>query len=92
MNAEEKRLAAKFIKDNNLKFSLGRRNSDSTVLSGYLLHIGVDSLNGLKKIITENCPDAYDFMEEFNRVFEFAETNNYGAFWRTAQAKREYKF
>ena len=48
----------KFIKDNGIVFSIGKRNFDSVTISGYALSIGITECSQLEKIIDEILPDA----------------------------------
>lgn len=81
-----------FIENNNLTFEPGRRNSDSCILSGYALHLGMKNANKLESLIEKYCENSEDFQEEFNRVYNYASQNNYGKFWTTEEARKEYKF
>ena len=83
----------KFLKENDIEFTEGRRNSDSVIISGFCLHIELEDLDEIKKAIENNCEDAHwNFIEEFLRVYYFARSSNYGAFWETEEAKKLYKF
>lgn len=84
-----------FIKNNNLSFEKGERNSNSVVLSGFALHNG----NTL-----EDCKNAIPFeyvntdkkkekvFKELERVYQFASSRNYGNWWSKDEAKKMYKF
>lgn len=91
MTNEEK--IKEFIKANKLAFTIGRRNSDSTILAGYALHLGYDSSDRyeLLKIIKSVCKGTKP-EEEFNRVLYYAEENNYDRYWSTKAAKTKYIF
>ena len=82
-----------FIRNNNLKFTVGRRNSDSTILAGYALHLGYDNSdeNTLLTIIRSECKGVKP-EEEFGKVLDFAYENHYEKFWTTSRAKKQYKF
>lgn len=82
-----------FIKNNKLAFTVGRRNSDSTILAGYALHLGYDSTDedALLKIIRGVCKGTRP-EEEFSKVLAFAYENHYEKFWTTSRAKKQYKF
>jgi len=82
-----------FIRDNNLRFTEGQRNSDAVKLSGYALHLGVLDVNLLLDIVENTCEDCnIDYREELDRVFDYAKYNNYGKWWSTEAAKKQYKF
>lgn len=81
----------KFIKDNKLDFSSAGSalNSNCTILAGYALHLGLElgEVDPEEEII----PDA-DAWSEFERVFNYAEANGYGAYWTSKDAKERYIF
>lgn len=84
-----------FIKVNGLDFSGegSDLNSACVILAGYSLFIEIDEsdlLDYLKNLPVDKF-SAYA-MVEFERVYEYAELENYGAWWYSNQAKREYKF
>ncbi len=84
-----------FIKNNNLQFTEGRRNTDSVALSGYALYVGLTEkdLSKLTDIVYETLPDCDAYTDdELARVFEFAKANNYGKWWEGEEAKKQYKF
>lgn len=80
----------KFIEDNNIEFSSGNRNTPSVILSGFALFIGYKTITNLLKDIDSHL-DADD-MKELTRVFEYANTNHYGEFWKTEEAQAQYTF
>jgi len=80
----------KFIKDNGLDFDGYGSNLNSTYcsLSGYALHLDLN-LEELKEKLK---PEQMSEVDELDRVFEFAESHNYGAWWTSDDAKEQYKF
>jgi len=79
----------KFIEDNGLKFTEGRRNSDLVVLCGYALYIEADDSD-----LCDSIPNAVRTAElgtELNRVSEYAENNNYGDWWENEDNRKLYK-
>lgn len=90
---ENKEKIENFIKNNHLHFSgFGSDlNSDCTIISGFALFSGVE-INELIDILSEQEEWSGEAEEELQRVFEFAENNNYGTFWSTEDAKKQYKF
>ena len=82
----------KFIIDNDLKFDDDGSglNSECCIISGYALFINANVNIIVDAINDEN--SATGFLDELERVFNYAESNGYDAFWRTSQAKKEYKF
>ena len=79
-----------FIKDNNLSFKEGKRNTSSTILSGYALHIGASVENCKESVNTEEFTTAV--AHELERVYNYAKSNNYNKFWEQPEAKTMYKF
>ena len=70
----------KFIKDNNLTFEIGERNTNLTVLCGYSLYL-TDNNDGDEDLIYNSIPTEYhseELREEFNRVYDFAYYADYG--------------
>ncbi len=93
MTKKQKIEIEKFIKENNLTFEYGSRNTDSVVLSGYSLYLGVNDVDKVIEVIDKVLPDAdEDYSPELERVFEYAGANNYGKWWNSEEAKKEYKF
>lgn len=79
----------KFIKDNNLKFTEGRRNNDLTVLCGYGLYI----ISNLEELWTSIPTDVVteELEKELDRVFKYTEANNYGQWWENEANRNQYK-
>lgn len=94
---KEERLK-KFVVDNGLQFTEGRRNSDCVVLAGFALFLDIDkSSDEILDIVAEidSFPDSVftaELNEEFERVLDYAEYNNYGDWWNRKAAKKQYKF
>jgi hypothetical protein len=82
-----------FLEANNIEFSEGRRNTDSTVISGFCLWLELNDMEAIVKTIKDVCPDPeWDFAEELKRVYAFAESNMYGEWWNKKVAHSHYKF
>lgn len=83
----------KFIKDNNLLFDStdSGLNSDCTILAGYADYIEAD-VNDIITSIKKTSPKAKGYETEIERVFEYAQRNNYGEFWSKPEAKKMYIF
>lgn len=81
----------KFIKDNGLDFSGSGSdlNGNCVSVSGYALYLGL-TYEKLKEEMTEE--QLEDSSDELERVFNFAEDHNYGAWWTSDDAKEKYKF
>tara|TARA_R110000868_G_scaffold14426_4_gene67210 strand:+ start:25914 stop:26192 length:279 start_codon:yes stop_codon:yes gene_type:complete len=88
-----KKVLIQFIKDNKLTFkgTGSSLNSDCVVLCGFALYIGAT---------VENCRDAVptkginvtDVCAEIERVYDYAERNNYGDYWKNGVAKASFKY
>lgn len=80
----------KFIKDNSLTFDgFGSDiNSNLCALSGYACYLELD-LDELKGYLKEG---QIEDEAELEKVFNFAESHNYGNWWKSDEAKAEYKF
>lgn len=92
-NAEKQEKIEVFIDENNLTFEEGQRNTDSTVLSGYALHIGLRTLPTLVAAVENQCDDAdYGWEDELERVFDYAKDNAYGDWWNSKEARDRYIF
>jgi len=82
----------KFIKDNKLNFDTSGSglNSVCVIISGYALFIEA-SLDDITEAVEELFPESV-FVDELSRVFDYAEDNNYGNWWKLPKAKEMYKF
>lgn len=84
-----------FIVNNNLKFT-GRDsdlNSESCILCGYALHLGVKDKDEVIEAVKEQCsPSTLLYESEITKVWPFAVNNNYGLWWKQEGAKTMYKF
>ena len=82
-----------FIKNNNLTFAEGSRNTDAVVISGYALHIGVKNVSEIENVIEKSVSTrGWEYSKELQRVFKYAQDNNYGNWWDISSAKLTYKF
>jgi len=83
----------KFIKDNELNFNTSGSglNGACVIISGYALYLGAIDTSEIEEAILEVFPEA-DFLEELDRVFNYASDNNYEKFWSLPKAKEMYKF
>ncbi len=88
-----------FIELNELTFIKGQRNSDSTILSGYALFVGIKSIEELIQIVEkykkEKAKDLShfdDYESELTKVFNYAKRHNYEKFWESEDAKTSFKF
>ena len=85
----------KFILANSLDFSGydSDLNGVCTIISGYADYIGVKTTTPIEKaIIATHEGLSEDFKPELKRVFDFAYRYNYGRWWNTSRASKEYKF
>ena len=80
-----------FIKNNNLSFKEGNRNTTIVVIIGYSQHLGVTQ-PGLKTELDHEIEDDSFISEEISRLWDYCKTRNYKNFWTTDKAKELYKF
>jgi len=80
-----------FIDDNGLDFtSYGSDlNSNCCILAGYACYLGLSFSELCEQADIAITDNEYD---ELRRVFEYAENNNYGDWWKHDEAKSMYKF
>jgi len=82
-----------FIKDNELEFTGGGSslNGNCTVIAGYACHQGIsEEYTFIQQFnVTELSEEAE---KELRRVFNYADSNNYGDYWKTEEAKKIYEF
>lgn len=94
----------KFIEDNKLDFSGSGSdlNGQCVILAGYALYLNLDLKDMLEitddleilpagsrvRLVGGSCWS----WEEFKRVFEYAEANNYGDWWKHKEAHDMYIF
>lgn len=81
----------KFIKENHLSFGEGRRNSTVTVLVGFSQHLGLSESELLEELSDEIGDDSF-IGDEVLRLYNYCKARNYKKFWKTAKAKKQYKF
>lgn len=79
-----------FIKDNNLSFKEGQRNTNATILCGYALFIGASIQDCKEAIPTELSTGQLN--AEIERVYNYANDSNYGKWWKKPEATKMYKF
>lgn len=92
---EDTKELVNFIIENNLNFngSGSNLNGMCVVLSGYALYRGYMNTEFLKEAINEVFPKASgNYEKELERVFLYADNNDYGNYWKTEEAKLMYKF
>lgn len=91
---KRKELLIKFIIENGLKFNGtgSSLNSDYCIISGYALFLEVFSVEEIMEAIDDSGITSSSYHDELERVFKFADQNDYGAYWLTADAKLQYKF
>ena len=87
-----KELLEKFIKENKLDMDEcgSALNSTCCIIAGYALHIGITELEELINIFVDT--SSINFNEELTRVFLFAKKNNYGKWWESEEAIKQYIF
>lgn len=80
-----------FIKNNDLSFEEGSRNTTVVILIGYSQFLGLTKIQ-LEEELDEQIEDDYFIQEEIDRLWEFCKNRNYKDFWVTEKAKEEYNF
>lgn len=80
-----------FIKDNNLSFEEGNRNTTVVILIGYAQHLGLTE-EELDAELEEQYDEDYFIAEEVTRLFDYCKARNYKKYWATEEAKKKYKF
>tara|TARA_R110000782_G_scaffold113397_9_gene203419 strand:+ start:891 stop:1202 length:312 start_codon:yes stop_codon:yes gene_type:complete len=90
-----------FIVDNELNFddTGSGLNGACVILCGYALHIdpeekidASDVVNAVDKSFIKIPKGRDQYMNEIDRVFYYAENNNYGEWWKSPDASKQYKF
>lgn len=90
-----KQKLVEFIENNSLNFNTSGSglNSACVIISGYALYLRIESTEVIKEAIGEVFPKSIgNFEKELDRVFEYAQNNNYGSYWKTTEAGLIYKF
>jgi len=84
-----------FIKENNLSFNEGERNSNIVILCGFAL-FNENILEECKEVIPKEFIDTLkketNVFQEIERVYYYADSRNYKKYWGTAMAQAQYKF
>ncbi len=80
-----------FIKENSLSFVEGSRNTSCVIIIGYALHLGLTQTELEAELQPEIKEDGF-ILDELNRLFAYCLKNNYGKFWSSKEAKKQYKF
>jgi hypothetical protein len=80
-----------FIKNNNLSFEEGSRNTTVVVLIGYAQHLGLTETELDDELSEQYKEDAF-ICEEVTRLFDYCKARNYKNYWSTPLAKETYKF
>lgn len=82
-----------FIKNNQLNFNTtgSGLNSACVIISGYSLSIENSDVTLIVDSILEVFPQ-FDKQDELEKVFNFAERNNYEKWWSYPEAKKMYQF
>lgn len=79
-----------FIKANNLTFNEGERNTNVTILCGYALHMD-KTVEDCKQAIPSKFVTG-ELNQEIERVYDYADCNDYGNYWTSDDAISRYKF
>ena len=94
----------KFIEDNKLTFEVGSRNSEATILCGFINYLNevendsedmeYFSIHNLLDLLNKisNIEVTTELEEEIEKVFKYAENNDYGKWWTKRKAHSQYIF
>lgn len=80
-----------FINENNISFEPGSRNTSVTTLIGYAQYKGLTCQELIDELDAEITKDIF-ILQEVNRLWDYCKSRNYKNFWKTAKAKKQYKF
>ncbi len=80
-----------FIDKNKIEFNEGQRNSSTVVIIGYAQHLGLSEAQLKKELAKEIKADKF-IKEEIERLFDYCSSNKYGDWWKSKEAKSQYKF
>jgi hypothetical protein len=80
-----------FIKINNIKFDEGVRNSSLTTTIGYSLYLGLTQEQIQEALNDEITTDVF-ILQELIRIFPYAKNHNYGKWWKSKEATKQYIF
>jgi hypothetical protein len=90
MTSEQELLITSFIENNNLTFEQGLRNTQSTIIIGYALYIGIKDCYTLYHHIKSEFD--FDFMEEFEKIFFYARRSHYEKYWDLPSTHDKYVY
>lgn len=84
----------KFTRENNLEFDLegSALNGNCVILAGFACYMDKNDSQEIIDAIKEKYPTSDAFDAEFERVFNYANDNNYGSWWKLPEANKLYKF
>ncbi len=80
-----------FIKNNNISFTKGSRNTSVVTLIGYAQHKGLTCQELIDSLKPEITKDVF-ILEEVNRLWDYCKANKYKNFWKKQEAKLQYTF
>ena len=83
----------KFIEANGLDLSgdASELNSNCVIIAGYALYKEISREDMLELLAEEHLIDTAT-ITELRRVYDFAEYNSYGDWWKSEEAKAAYTF
>ena len=80
-----------FIKENNISFEPGSRNSSIVTLIGYSQFREL-SIEELKEALSDEIEQDSFLSEEIDRLWDYCKARKYKDFWVGSQAKAQYTF
>jgi hypothetical protein len=81
----------KFINENNLEFTEGRRNSDCVIIIGFAQYLKI-TMKQLKEALIKEIEEDSFIAEEIERLWNYCKSHNYADYWTKEIAKQTYKF
>lgn len=82
-----------FIELNKITFKEGERNSNITVLCGFALYAGAeveDIIASFDKKTLNSSMGEGTMEDEIRRVYEYADLNSYGDWWKEDENRESY--
>ena len=81
----------KFIKDNDLSFMTGERNSTVTTLIGFAQYLGLRKDN-LEAELQKEIENDNFIQTEIDRLWSYCERNNYALWWKNNPEAKHYEY
>jgi len=94
---ERKDKLIQFIKDNEIEFREGNRNTPATILAGFSKHLGFKDWADVSEFLYESEELELDPISEneMDRVLKYVyegTEKDYALFWKTEQARNQFVY